>query len=261
LSTAGVWDAVRDGANAIEIDMMPNKGGWNAQHDDVPGGRGDTAELMFKTIAQARTQGKPITFVWLDLKGPDWCLPEHGSQWSQCTIQALRDLAAKYLQPVGVKALYGFYTGKEKSLATIASSMKAFEAINVDGEAQKCQDIFQNVAPKADRSKLIMSYGYWDLPQGFGECYEENYQTCTELRKGHASDKFGKVFGWTSEQGHSWYVNKMLKEAGVDGIIYGHGLKDYASDDGTKAAIADIQNWVKNHKASHRMATWADAPW
>ena len=261
LMTTGVWDALNDGANALEIDMMSNENGWNAQHDIFQSGRGDTAELMFKTIAEARSQGRTVTFVWLDLKNPDWCLPDHEPERKHCTVQDLRDLAAKYLEPVGVKVLYGFYNGREKSLASIAPDLKSFEAINMNGEAQECLDAFNKVATNVDRSKLIMSYGYVKLRASFGDCHEEGYKTCTELRKGHEMNKFGKVFGWTSIQGDAWYVDRLFAEAGVDGIIYGRRLNHYVSSDATKEAAADILNWAKKHPLTHHVATLADAPW
>lgn len=261
LMTTGVWDALNDGANALEIDMMPNKGGWNAQHDDTIGGRGDTAEQMFKTIAEARSQGKPVTFIWLDLKGPDWCLPEHGPKWSHCTVQALRDLAAKHLEPVGVKVMYGFYTGREVSLPLTAKDLKAFESLNMNGKAQDCLDVFNRVAPRISPAQLIMSYGYFSLPLWFGNCREKDWNTCTELRKGHEMSKFGKVFGWTSLQGQAWYVDKLLGEAGVDGIIYGRQVNHYVSSSATKEAAADILNWVKRHTSTHHVATLSDSPW
>ncbi|KAF2493581.1 hypothetical protein BU16DRAFT_551386 [Lophium mytilinum] len=248
--TTGVWDALNNGANALEIDMMPNKHGWNAQHDEDAAARGDTAELMFKTIAEARSQGRTVTFVWLDLKSPDWL---------HC--QALRDLAAKHLEPVGVKVLYGFYNGKEKALASTAPTLKSFEAINMNGEAQECLDAFNKVASNVDRPKLIMSYGYYALSAGFGNCHEKGYKTCTELRKGHETNEFGRVFGWTSLQGHAWYVDKLFAEAGVDGMIYGRKHNHYVSGDATKEAAADILNWAKHNPQTHHIATLADAPW
>ncbi|KAF2814391.1 uncharacterized protein BDZ99DRAFT_460047 [Mytilinidion resinicola] len=260
LMTTGIWDALNDGANALEIDMMPNKNGWNAQHDGAAG-RGDTADLMFKTIAEARSQGRTVTFVWLDLKSPDWCLLEHGPKWKHCTIQALRDLAAKYLEPVGVKVLYGFYNGKEKALASIAPNLKSFEAINMNGEAQECLDAFDKVATNVGRSKLIMSYGFFALSAAFGNCHETGYKTCTEVRKGYEMNKFGKVFGWTSLRGHAWYVDKLFAEAGVDGMIYGFKLNHYVGSEATKEAATDILNWAKNHSRTHHVATLADAPW
>jgi sphingomyelin phosphodiesterase D len=261
LMTTGVWDALNDGANALEIDMTPSEEGWYAQHDFGWWSRGDTAETMFQTIAEAATQGRDVTFVWLDLKGADDYLPEHGPDSKKGTIQALRELAAKYLEPVGVKVLYGFRTGDEKALTTIASSIKGFEAVNMNGVAQKCLKVFSNKAASVDNAKLVMSYGYAFLSRQFGNCHEDGFNTCTELRKAHEMNKFGKVFGWTSLQGQAEYVHKLFEEAGVDGMIYGRRANHYVSSDDTKEAAADILNWMRGHAETHHIATMADTLW
>jgi sphingomyelin phosphodiesterase D len=106
-----------------------------------------------------------------------------------------------------------------------------------------------------------MSYGYVALPVDFGDYHEKGYNTCTELRKGHETNKFGKVFGWTSLQGQAWFVDKLFMEAGVDGLIYGRPIIHYVSSDATKEAAEDILNWAKNHPETHHVATLADTPW
>jgi len=83
----------------------------------------------------------------------------------------------------------------------------------------------------------------------------------TEVRKGYEMNKFGKVFGWTSLQGHARYVDKLFAEAGVDGMIYGFKLNHYVSSEATKEAATDILNWAGNHSQTHHVATLADAPW
>ncbi|THC92432.1 hypothetical protein EYZ11_008098 [Aspergillus tanneri] len=83
-----------------------------ADHGAKPGSVGSIAHEIFEFIAQKDREGARITFVWLDNKNPCFCAPGWG-----CSIEALRYLARETLQtrqPVGMRALYGFY-GVESS--------------------------------------------------------------------------------------------------------------------------------------------------
>ncbi|KAJ7291616.1 putative phospholipase D precursor, partial [Mycena rebaudengoi] len=254
----GVHDALNNGANAIEIDMTAKRTGWYADHDNTIGSEGDSALDMFKTIADARKAGRTVTFVWLDIKNPDWCDPKD-AKWRHCSIDALRDLAREWLEPEGVRVLYGFYEVRGNAYFSIRENLSAREAINLNGQEDEVDRAFEN--GPADQAKKVMSYGYYNFGAGFGDCHEKRYKTCTELRMGVQSGKFGKVFGWTSSAGQAWYVNKALDDAGIDGLIYGRMVKHYVDNENTRSAAADIVNWVKAHPDRRFMATNANPPW
>jgi hypothetical protein len=59
LMTNGVWDALNDGANALEIDIRADKNGWNAQHGRNAVSRGDAAELMFNVLPKRVLKEEP----------------------------------------------------------------------------------------------------------------------------------------------------------------------------------------------------------
>lgn len=259
LMAQSVRDALRHGANAVEIDMTAWKKGWWADHDGTPTSAGDTARKMFETIAEERKVGKTLNFVWLDIKNPDWCDPADPN-WRHCSIDGLRDLARELLEPHGVRVLYGFYDAKGKAWKSIRDGLNANEAINLNGKVKEVEPPFTSGGP-AQQSKRVMSYGYYNLAFEFGNCNEASYYTCTELRQGVASGKFGKVFGWTSAQGQASYVDRLLGDAGIDGLIYGFKATYYYDHKDTRAAAQDIFKWLTSHADRRYLAGQHDSPW
>ncbi|KAI4110013.1 MAG: hypothetical protein L6R37_000146 [Teloschistes peruensis] len=260
LMSGGIDDALRDGANAVEIDMTAYKEGWWADHDHAANSWGDSALDIFHHIAQERQNGKSITFVWLDIKNPDWC-DTNDPKWQHCSVGGLRDLARQILQPVGVRVLYGYILGaNSKTYPFIRDGLNSNEAINLDGNPKQALQRFESGGP-TDNSRRVSSYGDDDLPHEFGNCEEDSYYTCTELRQAVGTGKFGKVFGWTATIGQGDYVAKELDIAGVDGIIYGFKGSNYDDTTDARAAANDIIGWVIDHSDRRFIATSNDPPW
>lgn len=260
LRVKGIDDALRNGANAFEIDMSAYEEGWWADHDHTTNSWGDSAADIFHKIATERQNGKSVTFVWLDIKSPDWCDP-NDPEWQHCSVGGLRDLARQILQPAGVRVLYGYILGaNSKTYPFIRDGLNSNEAINLDGNPKQALQRFENGGP-VDKSRRVSSYGDDELPHEFGNCEEDSYYTCTELRQAVDSGNFGKVFGWTSTIGQSEYVRKELGTAGVDGIIYGFKGADYEDATDTRAAANDILDWVRSHPDRRFVASNDNPPW
>ncbi|KAH6612866.1 phospholipase D [Chaetomium sp. MPI-SDFR-AT-0129] len=259
LTVQGVNDALSHGANALEIDMTAWSDGWYADHDGGPASWGDTAEAMFTRIRQQHDAGKTILFVWLDIKkDPDHWDPQ-SAESRHSSIDGLRDLARKHLASVGIRILYGFYDATSKAYVRIRDNLINEEAINLNGRVEDVAPAFAK-GPEA-RSKKVMSYGYYNLPFQFGNGHENRYYTCTELRMAAQSNEYGKVFGWTSAAGQGYYVDKLLGEAGIDGLIYGFKMTYYYDHENTRAAAGDIISWVRNHPEKRFIAGKGDFPW
>lgn len=260
LTSKGIDDALRNGANAFEIDMSAFNEGWWADHDHTANSWRDSAEDIFHHIATQRQSGKSVALVWLDIKTPDWCDP-NDPKWYHCSVGGLRDLAREILQPAGVRVLYGYILGaNSKTYPYIRDSLNSNEAIDLDGDPKQALQRFQSGGP-GDISRRVSSYGSADITNGFGNCYEDSWYTCTELRQAVNTGKFGKVFGWTSSAGQGEYVSKELDIAGVDGIIYGYENADYDDSTDTRRAANDVLGWINSHPDRRFVATNDYPPW
>lgn len=264
LTIQGMKDAVAHGANALEIDMRGwsswGRKGWYCDHDGTITSPGDKAEDMFRAIQDQRRNGKTINFVWLDLKKPD----EYKA--GENAIERLRDLARKYLQPWGVRVLYGFYRSHVdgRAFGVIRDNHNYLEAVSINDKAANVHKSFQQYGAKIQSTKRVADYGYFNLGFQFGNCSELDYYTCTELRHaGRMRDegKFGKVFGWTLAVDQADLANALLGTARVDGLIYGFKVTAYRDHEDTRAAVKDIQTWVQKHSVTHYLAGQNDSPW
>lgn len=263
LSPSAVTAALSHGANAIEVDLTAQeKTGWWADHSGEANSTDSTAQELFTYIANERRRGQNVTFVWLDIKNPDLCDPKRNPE---CSIEALRDLTRKTLQPAGVKALYGFYqTADSRGFKVMSESItnNGNEAVVLSGKASEVAAQYKNKGIEAPR--MLMDDGFPQMERNFGNCQEPGNFTCAELR--NASEmrdqgRLGKIMGWTSTRGDSKLVDMLLGTARVDGIIYGFQDKEYRNDPVVREAFGDIRSFVVRHSDSHRMAAADDVPW
>jgi hypothetical protein len=261
--------ALSDGANAIEMDMCPYEEGWFVNHDcsspsASPEGKQSAAD-MFRAIGQRRNASHTIGFVFLDLKNP------RCSSTPACRLSTLQNLARKYLEPYGVRVLYAF-TDPDNSVAfrSIGESLTTDEAVSVSrpfAGAEKILKDFEGQGKLIPTAKRVMDKGvsvFQDL--GFGDCSGrgiDEYKICSQLKKGACirdqQHDFARVFTWTTTTETGNLANMLLEKSGVDGLLYGHGTKEY--DASARSAALDIINWVERNSDHYYMATNSDRPW
>ncbi|EZF28878.1 hypothetical protein H109_06325 [Trichophyton interdigitale MR816] len=254
LTRGGVRAALSHGANALEIDITGWRSGWYADHDGLPTSAGDKVVDMFNEIADQRRQGAQVSFVWLDLKNPDY-------NKKGVHIVSLITLCREILEKAGVRVLYGFYTSQINGLAfkIVKQVLSENEAIGIDGKFQPVKEDFEKKGIPA--RKRVYSSGLFNPDLNFGRCREHGRGICTQLRNGKASHAFAKAFGWTvSSFTRKSHVYKML-EVGVDGLIYGFVATHYYDHKNIHRTMATIRGWLEAHKDTHRLATIEDNPW
>lgn len=176
-------------------------------------------------------------------------------QWVYCSVTALRDLAREVLQPVGVRALYGFYgTNYEYNTYTrIANDLNSNEAVNLDGELSWAQQGFDNAGP-GDTSRRVYSWGNPTISNGFAD-------RVADLTEAASSGKFAKVFSWTTASGDSAYVEQLVDQIKVDGIIYGYSGANYDNSASVRTAFNDVASAVEAASGHNCLATAKDNPW
>ncbi|RDA94975.1 hypothetical protein CP533_0102 [Ophiocordyceps camponoti-saundersi (nom. inval.)] len=274
LDKNGVEAALEHGANAIETDITAQKGeGWWADHDGNSRSKGDKMNDLLAAVADSRRAGKPISWVWFDLKNPDEC----GAEDASCNIEALRKLARETLEPVGVKVLWDFIgpDAKGRAFGVIRDDLNENEALGIDGLGS---DLLGLNGITADDAKSIMEGGKpinlsqrvwtkgWALPNlKIGSCEDEaamssSNDICPQVRQAIKSKAFGKVFGWTVTKSNTQEANSLM-EVGVDGLIYGFMATNYADDDESRAALKIVTDWLGAHKDRRYLATLEDKPW
>ncbi|KAL9619211.1 MAG: hypothetical protein Q9160_006146 [Pyrenula sp. 1 TL-2023] len=247
LTTSGVDAAGSDGANALEMDMTAWDEGWWCDHDGTrnpPSWHASTLD-QFHHVAQRRQAGQNIQFVWLDIKNPDYCDLDD-PKWEVCSIKGLQKMAREILQPAGVSVLYGFSDSSSKAFKYIRDGgLNGKESINFDDSTKVTPGQEIQLLANVNKGQKVASYGDDDLRNGFGNCNEANWYTCTELRLASQSGAWGRVFGWTVTANQADLVESLFTTAAVDGAIYGYGGAIY--DSGAAPVANDIRNWIKKH--------------
>ncbi|SEW34709.1 hypothetical protein SAMN05421595_2339 [Austwickia chelonae] len=264
LTTGGVDDALKMGYNALEVDLTAWKAGWYADHDGTLTSRGDTVEPMFKRIAQNRKDGRNVSFVWLDIKNPDFC-DSQVPAWKHCSVAHLQSKAREILEPVGIKVLYGFYkTVGGGGWKTITQSLNQNEAVSVSGSYGSVKQQFDEHGKHVPPKQRVADYGLFNIVTGFGDCGDKANKTCNELRRSSLArdaGEFGRTFAWTIAKNQPDHVHGLLADAHVDGMITGFKATHFYYHSHTEQALKSVTDWVGKHPSTHRMATNDDKPW
>ncbi|MFH8347580.1 phospholipase [Streptomyces sp. NPDC018045] len=270
----GVDAALKHGANAIEIDVCAwwNPNEWRAWHDCSSAGdtrHGPSFDSMIDRIVANANAGRRLALVWLDIKDPNYCgeAPNRG-----CSVAGLRDKAQR-LTAAGIQVLYGFFEyhgGNDPDVGgrgwkSLAGKLGSLEGITTTGSRDTVQSAYSRFGSGFPNGHRVMDYGDTNIANGFGNCTEATYNTCAELKKGagdRAAGRLGATLSWTTTYNDPWYVDKLLGDARVDGIIAGYGnfTGEHEYDSGWQCANAInlIRDWVNRHGATHRMANSGD---
>ncbi|MGW2345932.1 phospholipase [Streptomyces sp. NPDC001661] len=271
LTTQGVTAALRDGANALEIDATAWKEGWWADHDGTLTSYGDTMAAMFDQVAKEHRTGRHVSFVWLDMKNPDWCGSSDPDR-KQCSAAALRDLARAKLESQGIRVLYGFYgTEGGSGWKDVTGSLNGKEGVAYSGTYADVRDGYAEHGAAVARNQRVMDDGLFDMALKFGGIREE-------LQAGGRARDRGELagtVGWTVGTGDRERTETLLSDsadgAAVDSLIYGNRMSCYpdgvsgpkgcgTNDSGAREALSYIQDYVKAHPDTRRMATSQDVP-
>lgn len=253
LRKEAVTAASSHGANALEVDLTAWYFDWWADHDGKLFSAGATARELFQFIAQQRRANNlNISFIWLDIKNPDFC-----REGRPCSIEALRNLARDVLEPVGIRVLYGFFqTADSRGYKVIRDTLNTNEAIVLSGETDSILHLYNTTGIDVPARQRVMDFGNSWLSQGV-DIYPQLRYGSWKRDQG----TLGKVFSWTSAEGDTEMVQYLLREAGIDGFIYGYPMDEYKDASASKTALQDIVDFAEAHRHTHRMATGDDAPW
>ncbi|MFF3273448.1 phospholipase [Streptomyces chrestomyceticus] len=270
----GVDAAINHGANAIEIDVCAwwNPNEWRAWHDCSSAGdnrRGTSFDSMLDRIISNANAGRRLSLVWLDIKDPNYC---GEAENRTCSVAGLRDKAQR-LTAAGIQVLYGFfeYHGGNtpdvggRGWKSLEGKLGKLEGITTTGSRDKVRNAFNQSGAGIPNGRRVMDYGDTNITNGFGNCTEATWNTCAELKKGAADRAAGQLaatLSWTTTYNDPWYVDKLLGDAQVDGIIAGYaaftGEREYDNSWQCANAINLIRDWVNRHSGSHRMANSGD---
>ncbi|MFJ9175342.1 phospholipase [Streptomyces sp. NPDC102360] len=271
LTTQGVTAALRDGANALEVDATAWKEGWRADHDGTLTSYGDTMAAMFDQVAKEHRAGRQVSFVWLDMKNPDWCESSDPDR-KQCSAAALRDLARAKLESQGIRVLYGFYgTEGGSGWKDVTGSLTSKEGVAYSGTYADVRGGYAEHGAAIARNQRVMDDGLFSMALKFGGIREELEAG------GRARDRgeLARTVGWTVGTGDRERTETLLADsaggAAVDALIYGNRMSCYpdgvsgpkgcgTNDSGVREPLSYIQDYVEAHPNTRRMATSRDVP-
>lgn len=262
----GVSAALNHGANAIEIDVCAfwNPNDWRAYHDCPEGGAarpGPSMDSMIDRILSEANAGRKLTLVWLDFKNPNYC---GEAQNRSCSVAGLRDKMQR-LTVAGIQVLYGFYEyhgGATPDVGgrgwqSLQNRLGPLEGITTTGSLSFAKNAYANFGAGIPVGRRVMDYGDPDITNGFGNCTEASWYTCTELRLASQYRNTGNLaatLSWTATNVDGAYIDKLLGVAGIDGIIVGYRNTEYDDNWQASDSIALVRNWVNSHSSTHRMA-------
>ncbi|MFH9354891.1 phospholipase [Kitasatospora sp. NPDC017646] len=270
----GVDAALKHGANGIEIDVCSwwNPNEWRAYHDCSSAGdnrRGPSFDNMIDRILSNANAGRRLSLVWLDIKDPNYCGEEPNRT---CSVAGLHDKAQR-LTAAGIQVIYGFfeYHGGNtpdvggRGWKSLEGKLGRLEGMTTTGTRDQVRNAFNRSGSGIPAGHRAMDYGDSDITKGFGNCTEATWNTCTELKKGaadRASGQLAATLSWTTTYNDPWYVDKLLGDAQVDGIIAGYGaftgVREYDDSWQCANAINLVRDWVNHHSNTHRMANSGD---
>ncbi|MFF3541554.1 phospholipase [Streptomyces platensis] len=271
LTKGGVTMALKNGANALEMDATAWRKGWWADHDGSPTSSGDTMSAMFDQVAAEHDHGRHASFVWLDMKNPDWC-DSSDPKWRHCSVAGLRDMAREKLESRGIRVLYGFY-GKEggSGWKNALADLNSKEAVSYSGDYAQVRDGFAKYGPNVPGNQRVMDKGEFSMALKFGSIREE----LAAGRKARDAGELAQTVGWTVGKGDRERAATLLGSsdgsAAVDSLIYGNrtscypdgvsGPKGCGTDDSAvRESLSYITDYVKAHPDTRRMATPRDIP-
>lgn len=276
LTKGDIDAAIDDGADAIETDMAAWKK-WYADHDVDGSSEGDTAETLFKHIAKVG-KGK-ISFVWLDMKNPDWCGKD--AEFQECTIKYLQDLVHDHLTKNDIRVMYEFYDfgsghkdevpykhettlAKSPAFKHVRENLNPKEAISITAKFDTAQKDWKEKYQKIPLKQRLYDVGATNMHKDNEELLNEHMPYLKDAVK-QQGKLFNKVFTFTANEDDEKQTKKVM-DAGVDGLIYGnlfhnYGDKDYRKD--VKKARKFISDYIKDpkKKANVRAPKKGENPW
>lgn len=276
LRVAGLDGALKDEANAIEVDLTAWRKGegadeskWWMDHDGDGENYGDPADVLLKAVGEKG--GDQLAFVVFDIKNPDYCaVDEEG-----CGMETLVNMGRDFVMSSGIGVVYGFTkpddAGKD-AWTYVVENLDDDAAVRITGKADPVLTAYADHGSDIPVEKKIMDYGnpYLHGDEGgpkFGECDSggDSEDVCPNLVRAveeRDNGNLGAVMLWTvgSSDGDGDKTTQVL-DAGVNGIVYGYAFEEYEDSDRNVEARGHAVDWVSGHEADAKIATQDQRPW